>query len=288
MLVKTYALKMALQRIFFDTAISAASEGNYNSEDLNKVYDILYTNFTQELENQFDIKGIFNVLKGAALNSLNPLNNLLHKCVNGGEVRTAGLKDGVECYKKFRPEILFVDYYLSDDVPPIGEVKQHRKNNARKASIDLLKQVIADTSEEDIPAIILMSSYEVKNLRKYRHDTKSDKIMSLRFQFLKKEHVLQEGSDFQIDQAAADVLLDTSQGYLFSKVLQRGLAQWKEGAQSALLDFKREVNNLDIKDIAYLLRFKLWEEEQPLSEYLQWFFRGMSERIYRRKSRMGT
>ena len=255
-----------------DAAISAANESRYNSDELNAVYDILYKKFVYTLEDKFDPGGIFKQRKGVALDGLSSLCNLLHECVNEGEVSTAGLKDGLESYKNSRPQILFVDYYLSHDVPATGEVNQQKETDAQKASIDLLKQIIAATDEDDIPAIVLMSSYEVEDVNKYRHATKSDKIISLRFQFLKKEHVFQEGSDFQIDQAAADVLLDTSQGYLFGKVLQQALAQWKRGAASALSDFMREVGDLDIKDIAYLLRFELWEEGQPLSEYLQWFF----------------
>ena len=269
---KTTCTEYGITEDILHTATSAANDGNYDSEDLYRVYDVLYKNFVEELHDKFDPGGIFKLRKEIALQGLNPLYNLLCNCVENSKVHTAGLKDGIERYNEANPQVLFVDYYLSDDVPPAGEIKPHKKTKARKASIDLLKQIIGASREEDIPAIILMSSYEGMDIDKYRHTTNSHKIMSLRFRFLKKEMVKYDGTKFTIDHPAADALLDTSQGYRFGKALEQVLTQWKEGAESALSSFIREVGNLDIKDIAYLLRFRLREEGQPLSEYLQWFF----------------
>ena len=176
-------------------------------------------------------------------------------------------------YHGFRPEVLFVDYYLSSGVPPSPEkVSQHKRTEARRESIALLKQVINSTDVKDIPAIVLMSSYEVQKINQYRHKTQPDKIMSLRFKFLKKDGVRQENNIPIIDHAAVDVLLDISQGYLFGKALQLAVAHWKSAAELGLKNFLQEVVDLDTKDFAYLLRFKLREEGQSLSEYLQWFF----------------
>ena len=96
--------------------------------------------------------------------------------------------------------------------------------------------------------------------------------MSLRFQFLQKELVQQKDEVIVIEHAAADALLDTSQGYLFGKLLQQALTKWKNGAELALNDFIKDIGDLDMKDFAYLLRFRLREEGQPLSEYLEWLF----------------
>ena len=256
-------------------ATSAASEGNYESEELYHVNDVLYTNFVQELDDRFDPGGIFKDRKEVALKGLIPLYKLLCSCAHGNEVHTAGLNNGIDCYKESNPQVLFIDYYLSDDVPPNGDVKEQKGEEARNASIELLNKIIDRTAkEEEIPAIILMSSHEVEDNNKYlyRHDTDSDKIMSLRFQFLKKEMVKYDGTVFDIHHTAADALLDTSQGYRFGIVLQQALEQWKKGAEAALSSFIGEIGDLDIKDFAYLLRFKLREDGQPLGEYLQWFF----------------
>ena len=255
-----------------ESAASAANEGEYESEDLKIVHDFLYKKFVQEPDGTFDPGEVFKLLKEPNLQALMPLYNLLCSCVGDNNVYTAGLIDGITRYHDTRPQVLFVDYYLSDDVPPAGGVGQHRRTNARKESIKLLSKIIDATSEEEVPAIILMSSYGNLDTNKYRHDTETDKILSLRFQFLNKGLVRQIGSDFSIEHPAADALLDTSQGYRFGIVLQQALSQWKKGAEAALRIFISELGDLDIKDIAYLLRFKLREEGQQLSEYLQWFF----------------
>lgn len=255
-------------------AKKAALEGDYNGDELKEVNSAIYAEFVKTREDKFDPSGEFNLIKKSALEALLPLHRLLCKCGDEIDVRTVGLENGMKCYHEFCPEVLFVDYYLSGDVPPPTEkVSQYRRTKALRVSIGLLKQVIDATDVKDIPAIVLMSSYGVQKVNQYRHKTqRPDKIMSLRFKFLKKDWVRQENNILIIDHTAADVLLDISQGYLFGKALQLAVAQWKSAAESALKNFLQEVVDLDTKDFAYLLRFKLREEGQSLSEYLRWFF----------------
>ena len=96
--------------------------------------------------------------------------------------------------------------------------------------------------------------------------------MSLRFVFLEKGAVRLEGEAIVIEHAAADALLDIGQGYLFGKCLQHALLEWKEGAESALEHLLTMIGDLQAKDFAYLIRFRLQEEGQPFSVYLEWFF----------------
>ena len=136
----------------------------------------------------------------------------------------------------------------------------------------VLRGVVKPKKGESIPAIILMSKHDVQNnVDEYRHEAKGE-ILSLRFGFLQKNMVRQKDQKIEIEHTAADALLDVSQGYLFGKVLQSALAQWKDGAESALKRFMKEIGKLQTKDFAYLLRFRLREEGQPLNEYLEWLF----------------
>ena len=252
-----------------NVARKAAFEGDYNSDELKEVNNAIYAEFVKKREDKFDPSGEFNLIKKSALEALLPLYHLLCNCGEEIDVRTVGLENGLRYYCEFRPEVLFVDYYLSSDVPPPAEkVSQYRRTKALKASVDLLKQVINATDVKNIPAIVLMSSYGVQKANQYRYKTQLDKVISLRFEFLKKDWVRQENNILIIDHDAADVLLDISQGYLFGKALQLAVAQWKSAAESALKNFLQEVGDLDTKDFAYLLRFKLREEGQFLSEYL--------------------
>lgn len=256
-----------------NVAKEAALEGDYDSDELKEVNHAIYTEFVKTREDKFDPGGEFYLIKDSALQALLPLYNLLRKCGNKIDVRTVGLENGKECYYEFRPEVLFVDYYLSSDVPPSTErVRKHKRTKARKESINFLKQITDGADARNIPAIVLMSSYQVQKDNQHKYKTRLDGIMSLRFEFLKKDWVREENNILIIDHAAADVLLDISQGYLFGKALQLAAAQWESAAESALKNFLQEVGDLDTKDFAYLLRFKLREEGQFLSEYLRWFF----------------
>ena len=253
-------------------ATNAASAGEPDSDALMKVYRTLYEEFVRTGEERFDLGERFSTYKGSALNDLRPLCALLHKCGDGMTVHTAGLEDGVELYSKFPPHILFLDYYLESDVSSGGSADQD-KFGARQASLDFLRNVVADADENSIPAIVLMSSQQIDDVHQYRHEVKGKQIMSLRFQYMNKKWIRQDDdAEIIIDHLATDVLLDISQGYIFGRLLQQALTQWKEGAKQALNDFIRQIGNLDMKDFAYLLRFRLREEEQVLSEYLGWLF----------------
>ena len=233
---------------------------------------MLYAEFARTGEERFDPGGHFSITKGRALGVLRPLCALLCRCGDKVKVHTAGLEDGMSVYTKFRPQILFLDYYLDRDVPPVGDPGRAKFKKARRASLKFLRQVVTATDEENIPAVVLMSSRQIDDIHQYRHEVKDRQIISLRFQYMKKEWIRQDDGRIIIAHAAADVLLDMSQGYIFGKLLQQALTQWKEGAEQALNDFMKRIGNLDMKDFAYLLRFRLREEGQVLSEYLEWLF----------------
>ena len=263
-------------------ATNAASAGEPDSDALMKVYHTLYAEFVRTEEKRFDLGEHFDKYKGSALNDLRPLCALLRKCGDGITVHTAGLEDGMKLYFEFRPQILFLDYYLESDVSSGGDVDRDI-SGARQASLDLLRDVVAGTDENNIPAIVLMSSRKIDDVYQYRHEVKGKQIMSLRFQYMNKTWIRQDDdAEIIVDHLATDVLLDISQGYIFGRLLQQALTQWKEGAEQTLDDFIRQIGNLDMKDFAYLLRFRLREEEQVLSEYLGWLFgeylKGMIDR----------
>ncbi len=249
-----------------ESAIKAAQEGDLENNELNEIYCTLYDKYIRTEDGKFDPGTHFMTLKGASLAALKPLCALLRKCGNKMEVRTVGLNADMKKNLQFRPQVLFLDYYLERDIQ-VG-----RLGEARKASLELLKKFVSPEIGEDIPAIVLMSSKNIEDVEEYRHDVGGDQILSLRFGFLKKEFVQQNNSGFEIKHETANVLLDMSQGYLFGRMLQQALNEWKKGTKLAFNTFMKEVADLHTKDFAYLLRFRLREEGQPLSEYLEWLF----------------
>ena len=255
-----------------ELAADAAEGSETDSEDLEAVYGALYRRFHRTGDGRFDPGGGFSILKGSALAVLRPLEALLGACGETVAVKTVGLEGAMECYLENRPQVLFLDYYLSDDVPAEGRVGGYRMTKARRASLELLQRLVESKEIQEVPAIVLMSSQPSRNINQYRYDVGREQILSLRFHFLHKKLVRLDGETVIVDHDAAGALLDTSQGYIFGKQIQQALGQWKMGAESALIDFLAEIRNLEMKDFAYLLRFRLREEGQPFGQYLEWFF----------------
>ena len=265
--------ELGIENDAFESASEAALEGETDNEHLQAVYRALYAEFVRTDDQKYDLGGHFQNHKGTALGVLRALYDLLQKCkVN---VHIAGLENGLTSYLQLRPQVLFLDYYLDPEITPTGNVSQQEQTKARQGSEALLREVVRPKSDEDedIPAIVLMSSRRVQQYaRNFRHAAGAEEIMSLRFAYLQKDWVRRESGEIYVDDKAADVLLDTSQGYLFGKLLQQALTKWKNGAKLAFSELIKAVDDLDIRDFAYLLRFRLRNEGQPLSEYLEWFF----------------
>jgi hypothetical protein len=128
----------------------------------------------------------------------------------------------------------------------------------------------------ETPAVILMSSREMKDqadaFRRSVDAGAESQVMALRFRFLQKNWVTQDGKVLKIANDAADALLDTTQGFEFGSVLQQALVKWRAGAADAMKTFLEEIGGLEPKDFAYLFRFRLVTEGQRMSDYLEWMF----------------
>ncbi len=254
-----------------NAAKMAAFNDDAEANELVKANTFLFARFVATREARFDPGGRFQTLKGATLDVLAPLATLLSKCGNAVDVRYAGLADGEEIYLDQKPQVVFLDFYLSPDVP-VGSSAE--KLAARKQSIELLNRLL-NATQSDIPAIVLMSSEGVKKkAEQFRQEVEARgrNPLALRFRFLQKGWVKSERGEIKIANEAADALLDTSQGFVFGQVLQRALSKWREGADNAMNALLKEIGGLEPKDFAYLFRFRLVSEGQPMSDYLEWMF----------------
>ncbi|MCA9107189.1 MAG: hypothetical protein H6877_08135 [Rhodobiaceae bacterium] len=255
------------------SAQDAVNAGNLESDALQQVMGALYLKYVETRHERFDPGGRFKTLKAVSLSVLDPLVALLEACGENVEVKRSGLNDGEEQFRDFSPQIVFLDFYLSQDAAG-ANVTTAVKNKARKASIDLLGRLLQTKPAEE-PAIVLMSSEPVKDkAQRFRQDVESlgENVIALRFRFLQKGWISREEGDLKIEHAAADTLLDTSQGYVFGKVLHSALKEWKAGAKSALDAVLKQMASLEPKDIAYLFRFRLATEGEKMGEYLEWLF----------------
>ena len=255
-------------------AISALENGELDKEELLRIYNCLYESFTKDMDGRFDPEGKFRERKEADLTALSALYELLWKCANKKSIHTAGIVGGLETYKKLKPQIIFLDYYLSDDVQPTGKVSDYRKQRARNDSLNLLKNVVDCSQAGNIPAVILMSSRDIREyvVVRYRRQVQENSLMAVRFRFLRKVQVKHEAGKLAIDHDAADAILDIFQGFKFGKSIQEALEEWRIGTEEAISSFLKEIGDIQMKEFAYLLRFRLRHEEQALSEYLEWLF----------------
>jgi hypothetical protein len=251
----------------------AIDRNDVGSEAVASTMRALYAKFVETRDPRFDPGKRFETRKGLTLALLDPLIALLRKCGENVAIELSGLEDGEERFVQFKPQIVFLDYYLSPDAT--GEaLKPAVKTKARKASIQLLNRLLKTKPEED-PAVVLMSSEEVKDkAQSFRQDVESlgENVIALRFRFLRKGWVGFNGNDLTINNEAADTLLDTSQGYVFGQVVHRALKEWRSGAESALREVLKQIGSLEPKDFAYLFRFRLATEGEKMGEYLEWLF----------------
>ena len=150
-----------------------------------------------------------------------------------------------------------------------GALTRGEERADRRSSIELLGRILEIDSDVP-PAVILMSSKDVKaRAPRYRSGLKG-KVIALRFGFLKKNWIRRENGELVADGDAADVLMETWGSFEFGRTLETALQQWKSGAKAGLNELYKELRDLDVKDFAYLLRFRLYEEGEPFADYLEW------------------
>ena len=270
----------------FADALTEAEQDDSDSEKLSDLLDKLYSHFVSvRLEksapedfSRFDPGDRFETLKGASLDVLAPLLHLLKKCGDDVDVRWAGYRNGKNVFRELNPNVLFLDYFLSSDVSFSSDKGAEPTPIARKQSVQLLDSLLGDSiAAGEEPAIVLMSSEGVKaradEFRKsVNASAEKERVLALRFRFLKKDWIKEGNPDLEIDTDAADSLLDTAQGYQFGKVLQQALVTWRQGAENAMERFFKGMGNLGPKDFAYLFRFRLQDEGEQMSDYLEWMF----------------
>ena len=95
-------------------------------------------------------------------------------------------------------------------------------------------------------------------------------MTALRFGFLNKNWIRETGGELIAVGDAADVLIETSGSLEFGRTLEAALQQWKAGAEMGLKELNKELRELEAKDFAYLLRFRLYEEGERFADYLEW------------------
>ena len=246
-------------------AIDDLSTGSYETDAVQAAYSAVYKAYIGRRDAKLDLDGHFKERKEAALEKLDGLVSLLKECKDL-QLEFAGNETAEETFTSFAPHVLFMDYYLSS----ADGAANATQDADELRSIKLVKKLLGKARSAK-PSVVLMSSEDIKDKGGAYRAELDGAVLALRFGFLHKDGVAFSGRSLAIDSKAADLLLDTAQGFSFGKDVEQALAIWRKGAGEALDLLEHELRELDVRDFAYLLRFRLKDEGESFADYLEWF-----------------
>ncbi|MCY4661574.1 MAG: hypothetical protein OXF93_17485 [Acidobacteria bacterium] len=252
------------------SAIEAVMDGEFDREAVAKAIGALFDVYLHRRAPEVDPGGAFASLKGPSLEALDPLLELLERCGERADIRRVGRETALRVCRELRPDLILMDFFLSPPDRTTGASTPKEERADRKSSIDLLRDMLL-VEDGATPAVILMSSEDVQGRAPRYRSSLEGKVTALRFGFLNKKWVRRVGDGLIAVGDAADVLMETTGSFQFGRTLESALQQWKSGAEAGLTALYRELRDLDVKDFAYLLRFRLYEEGEPFADYLEWF-----------------
>lgn len=237
-------------------------------EPVDELLHQLYAAYVQTFDAKFDPLGRFAQLKGPNLAYVRPLLALVRQAspnvtiqTYGSEPQAVDAQDG--------PHVVFVDLFLNASVSPDEAPEPGRANEAVQKSLERIKPLLALS-----PSVILMSSHpDAPEREEYRKSMEEQsRVFASRFGFVNKKLIVEDAKtgSVTVDPEASDVLLDLFQTYNFGRSLHETLGAWLKAAHAAVGALKGDIDDLELADLAYLVRFRLSEEGQSLPDYLEW------------------
>ncbi|SSC64728.1 hypothetical protein [Ciceribacter selenitireducens] len=285
------AAGVLLAEFGIDEDAIAAAKGQIESqtwtgEELHQILTELHQRFLVTRDVRFDPTSVFTTKASNNLADVDPLLKLLRRCGANVKVKLVGRMTGAPDLADAIPDLVFADFYLDENITSEIVPGEEMSEAAVRASLDRLDQLLgAAAAKKKHPSVILMSSMDVAaQAESYRRKASGEngKVFASRFGFIRK-------SDIQVGQLeaeapkgkpepitvarpAADVLLDIIQSHPFGHKLHEALLFWLESSQSAVDEMKKEIDQLELKDFAYLVTYRLAQEGMSLFDYLEWFF----------------
>lgn len=254
------------------SAIVSLQTNELDADAITIAHAAVYQAWMRHPDEFLDPGDKFKDSKGATLEALGPLTKLLNESVEPGNVMTTGNNTAASDFSSFKPDMLFMDYYLSSAEPTTGKAKALERTEEQR-SIALAKELIR--TAENRPSIILMSSKDVGSKAERYRTALEDQVLKLRFGFVKKAHInipdAAKPEEVQVEDETADTLLDAIQGFQFGREVELALKLWRDGAKKGLEILQDDIAELDVRDFAYLLRFRLHGEGESFADYLEGF-----------------
>lgn len=245
-------------------------EGDFDRDVIGDTISTLFDAYLLRRTPEVDPGGEFARLKDLRLETLDPLLELLESCGDGLTIRRAGKDAALAAFRELRPDIVLMDFFLSPPDRPTGASTRSEERADRESSIRLLRSML-QVRDGVTPAVILLSSEDVQGRAQRYRSGLEGRVTALRFGFLNKNWIRRANGELIAVGDAADVLMETSGSFEFRRTLEAALQQWKRGAEAGLEELYNELQGLEVKDFAYLLRFRLYDEGEPFADYLEWF-----------------
>lgn len=248
----------------------AAIEGIHGTarEPVDELLQKLYCAYVTEFDQKLDPMGRFTELKGANLAYVRPLLELVRKASPDVKIDTYGSEmDTVD--DQNAPDVVFVDLFLHSAVSPDETPNKAQAEEAVQKSLERIEPLLRHS-----PSVILMSSHpKAPEIKEYRRGMKvKNRVYASRFGFVDKKQIVAGTTEGTVNVApqVSDVLQDLFQTYKFGRGLHDNLTAWLDAARNAVESLQEEIDDLDLADLAYLVRFRLSEEGQNLPDYLEW------------------
>lgn len=267
--LRNYVTEEALGERDLQSAINALTENDYDHEAIGDTIASLFKAYLHRRPAAVDPAGEFARLKDLRLQTLDPLLELLERCGDGLRVRRVGKDAALAVFRELKPDLILMDFFLSPPDRTMGASTKKEQLADRMRSIELLKSILR-AGDGVTPAVILMSSEDVEGRAQRYRSNLEGRVTALRFGFLNKNWIRLTDDGLIAEGDAADVLMETSGSLEFGRTLETALRRWKFGAEMGLKELYEELRELDAKDFAYLLRFRLYEEGEPFADYLEW------------------
>lgn len=268
--LRQYVTEELLGEEVLQSAIEALLENDFDDEAVADAISSLFDVYVHQRTPEVDPGRQFGELKDPSLEALDPLLELLEQCGDRACIRRVGREAALSVCRELRPDVILMDFFLSPPERTAGASTQKEERADRKSSIDLLRSLL-QVDGGATPAVILMSSEDVQGRAKRYRSRLKDRVTALRFGFLNKKWIQRAGDGLVAVGDAADVLMETSGSLEFGRTLEAALRKWKRGAEEGLKELYKELRDLDVKDFAYLLRFRLYEEGVSFADYLEGF-----------------
>jgi hypothetical protein len=257
----------------YTAALEAIQGTDYDNDHLVQFNRLLFDAYIETDDAKFDPNRHFSRTRGSSLKSVRPILELLKKASPVVHVvRIGSLHDDDFSDRIAGIDLVFADFFLDPAVGADESPDDNASTAAKRKSQEVIQTII--NARGKAPSIILMSSKDVAaRANEFRRDLGANpgRVAAARFQFIEKNHLTIDASgSISVQEKASDTLLDILQTFRFGEGISLAVELWKESAHAAIQSTASAISELELRDFAYLIRFRLEKEGQELVEYMEW------------------